>query len=48
MQNQNVPWFVAGLILLILLASYVPKVAGGIVILLVSVLAIRAAEKGMI
>lgn len=43
-----VPWFVAGIIILILLSSYAPKLAGGAVILLVAVFGLRAAQKGLI
>lgn len=41
-------WFVAGLVLVAILASYAPKLAGMFVILIATVLAIRAAQKGLL
>lgn len=41
-------WFIAGLIFVSLLSMYAPRIAGGIVVLLASVLAIRAAQKGLV
>jgi hypothetical protein len=46
--NAKTAWFVGGLVLLVLLASYTPKIAGGIVVLLVTVLALEIANKGLI
>jgi hypothetical protein len=41
-------WFIAGLVLLVLLSMYAPRVAGALTILLVAVLAIGAARKKLI
>lgn len=41
-------WFIAGLILVSLLAMYAPRLAGIIVLLVVAVLAIEAANKKLV
>jgi hypothetical protein len=48
MSGNATAWYVAGLIFVALLAMYAPKFAGAFVILLVSVLAIRAAQKRLV
>lgn len=42
------PWYIAGIIVVALLALYVPKIAGGAVILIAVVLGITAAKKGLL
>lgn len=46
--SQRTAWFVAGLILLALLATNAPRLAGGIAILIAIVLAIRLADKRLV
>lgn len=41
-------WYVAGLILVALLALYAPRFAGAFVVLIVLVLAFTAARKGLV
>lgn len=41
-------WFIAGLIIVALLAMYAPKIAGVLVLLVVAVLGIKAAHKGLV
>lgn len=47
MSNQ-VQWFVAGLVLIVILGLYVPKLAGWLLILIATVLAIRIARKNLL
>jgi hypothetical protein len=49
--NPNITWggwFVFGIIVLILLASTAPRIAGGVAILIAIVLATTAAKNGII
>jgi hypothetical protein len=41
-------WFIFGVIVMALLAMYVPKVAGGVAILIALVLAMRATQAGLV
>lgn len=41
-------WFVVGLIVLALLAMYVPRFAGGVIVLLVIVLSVKLAQKNIL
>lgn len=47
MSTRNT-WYVAGLILISLLALYAPKYAGALVILIVLFLGFTAARKGLV
>ncbi len=46
--NNVTAWYVAGLIFVALLAMYAPRFAGAFVILIVAVLAVRAAQKRLV
>jgi len=46
--STQTAWFLTGLVLVALLSMYAPKLAGGVVILLVTVLAIKSADKGLV
>lgn len=45
--NRN-GWYLAGIIMVALLAIYAPRYAGALVILVAIVLGVRAAEKGLV
>jgi hypothetical protein len=46
--SNRTAWFIGGLLMLSLLAIYAPRVAGVVVILVVSVLAIELANKKLL
>jgi len=46
--SKFVGWFAFGLLFFVLLAMYVPKIAGGVAILIALVLAMEATKKGII
>lgn len=46
--NAQAGWFIAGLVIVALLSMYAPRFAGGVVILLAVVLAIKSADKGLV
>ena len=46
--NSATGWFVAALIMLVILAMYAPRFAGVIVLLIGTYLALKAANKGLL
>lgn len=47
MQSRTV-WFIAAMFILMVLASAAPRIAGGIVVLIVVVLALSVARQGLL
>lgn len=46
--TEQTGWFIAGLVVVALLSMYAPKFAGVLVLLVVTVLAIKAADKQLV